>query len=210
MMKLASNVVLQEEYNYFYPKEELIILLTWWLPPLIKDIHSKSIFSRLSRLGKDPSISFKFGPTMKMKDEHSPITPRVSRQSSASKSQPTNFTYSLRVFFLHLRYSNTDEIHGRHIVLTGPPSRIPSLAKTLSQNAKTSRSSLFRTTLRPLFEVHTTTELELRLFHKTRDFQRPRWNIHEAQNSLDFMRDIREFLWIPCSPQRARSLSWAM
>lgn len=147
---------------------------------------------------------------MKMKDEHSLITPRVSRQSSASKSQPTNFTYSLRVFFLHLRYSNMDEIHGpacAHIVLTGPPSRIPSLAKTLSQNAKTSRSSLFRTTLRPLFEVHTTTELELRLFHKTRDFQRPRWNIHEAQNSLDFMRDIREFLWIPCSPQRARSLS---
>lgn len=99
MMKLASNLVLQEEYNYFYPKEELIILLTWWLPPLIKGIHSKSIFSRLSRLGRDPSISFKFGPTMKMKDEHSLITPRVSRQSSTSKSQPTNFTYSLRVFF---------------------------------------------------------------------------------------------------------------
>lgn len=123
-------------------------------------------------------------------------------------------TYKLHVlssrFFLHLRYSNMDEIYGpayAHIVLTGPPSRIPSLAKTLSQNAKTSRGSLFRTTLRPLFEVHTTTVLELRLFHKTRDFQRPRWNIHEAQNSLDFMRDIREFLWIPCSPQRARSLS---
>lgn len=121
-----------------------------------------------------------------MKDEHSLITPRVSRQSSASKSQSTNLTYSLRVFFLHLRYSNMDEKHGpacAHIVLTGPPARIPSLAKTLSQNAKTSRSSLFRTTLRPLFEVHTTTVLELRLFHKTRDFQRPRRNIHEPKTA---------------------------
>lgn len=130
-----------------------------------------------------------------MKDEHSLITPRVSRQSSASKSQPTNFTYFLRVFFfLHLRYSNMDENHGpacAHIVLTGPPARIPSLAKTLSQNAKTSRSSLFRTTLRPLFEVHTITVLELRLFHKTRDFQRPRRNIHEPKTA-SISREIYE------------------
>lgn len=112
---------------------------------------------------------------MKMKDEHSLITPRVSCESSASKSQPTNFTYSLRVFF-------TSQVQ-QHIVLTGPPARIPSLAKTLTQNVKTSRSSLFRTMLRPLFEVHTTTVLELRLFHKTRDFQRPRRNIHELKTA---------------------------
>lgn len=121
---------------------------------------------------------------MKMKDAN--ISTRVA---SIVRFQIPTYklnVLSSRFFFLHLRYSNMDEKHGpacAHIVLTGPPARIPSLAKTLSQNAKTSRSSLFRTTLRPLFEVHTTTVLELRLFHKTRDFQRPRRNIHEPKTA---------------------------
>lgn len=142
---------------------------------------------------------------MKMQDEHSLIAPRVSCHSSASKSQPTNFTFSLRAF-LHLRYNNTDETHeparayGAH-----EPTRADAVSckgplchcHSISWNAKASRSSLFRTMLQSLFEVHPTTVLELRLFHipeissdrngTPMNLNQPRFHVKDTRVSVDTM-----------------------
>lgn len=124
--------------------------------------------------------------------------------------------YKLHVLSLRFFFTSQVQQHGwktrarERAYRTHAPTRADTVSsKTLCQNAKTSWSNLIRTMLRPLFEVHTTSVLELRPFHITRDFQRPRRNIHEPKTA-SISCDTREFLGIPCSLQRARSLSWAM